>query len=86
MVYALAFVGGLLGPSAAGEAFGTDGQIVNDVIELAGSLLVVCIGIAVLKYRLYAIDRIISRVVIPARSRLSVARRSAAPAPARARQ
>jgi hypothetical protein len=62
-VYIFAFVGGLVGPSAAGEAFGANGQVVNDVIELAGSVLTVCIAIAVLKYRLYEIDRIISRVI-----------------------
>jgi hypothetical protein len=62
-VYVFAFLGALGGPSAAGEAFGSDGPAVDDVIELAGSALVVCIGVAVLKYRLYAIDRIVSRVI-----------------------
>jgi hypothetical protein len=62
-VYVFAFVGALVGPSAAGEAFGSDGPVTNDVIELAGSVLVVCIGVAVLKYHLYAIDRIVSRVI-----------------------
>jgi steroid 5-alpha reductase family enzyme len=50
-------------PYAAGEAFGSDGPLANDSIEVAGSVMVVCIAIAVLKYRLYAIDRIISRVI-----------------------
>jgi hypothetical protein len=63
VVYIFAIVGGLVGPSAAGEAFESNGQVVNDVIELAGSVLAVCIGIAVLKYRLYEIDRIMSRVI-----------------------
>ena len=62
-VFVCAFIGGLIGPSAAGEAFGSDGPVVNDVIELGGSVFVVCIGVAVLKYRLYAIDRIVSRVI-----------------------
>ena len=50
-------------PYAAGEAFGSDGPLANDSIELAGSVMLVCVAIAVLKYRLYAIDRIISRVI-----------------------
>ena len=58
-----AFMGALAGPSVAGEAFGTDGPMVNNVIELGGSVFVICIGVAVLKYRLYAIDRIVSRVI-----------------------
>ncbi len=62
-LYIFAIVGALVGPSAAGEAFESNGQVANDVIELAGSVLAVCIGIAVLKYRLYEIDRIISRVI-----------------------
>jgi hypothetical protein len=62
-VYICAFIGGLAGPSAAGEAFGSDGPVVNDFIELGGSVFVVCIAVAVLKYRLYAIDRIVSRVI-----------------------
>ncbi|HEV2934600.1 MAG TPA: hypothetical protein VGY96_15815 [Streptosporangiaceae bacterium] len=37
---------------------------VNDVISPIGfAVLPVCVGVAVLKYRLYAIDRIISRVI-----------------------
>jgi len=64
---AAVFVGALvtaaLGPYAVGEAFGSDGPLVNDTIELASSVTWVCIAIAVLKYRLYAIDRIISRVI-----------------------
>ena len=61
------FVGALLAaalvPYAAGEAFGSDGPLANDTIELGSSVMLVCIAIAVLKYRLYAIDRIISRVI-----------------------
>ena len=62
-VFICAFIGALAGPSAAGDAFGSDGPVVNDFIQLAGTALVVCIAVAVLKYRLYAIDRIVSRVV-----------------------
>ena len=50
-------------PYVAGESFGSDGPLANDTIELGSSVLLICIAIAVLKYRLYAIDRIISRVV-----------------------
>lgn len=46
-----------------GEPVGYDGPVINDLIKLASALLVVCIGVAVLKYRLYEIDRIISRVI-----------------------
>jgi hypothetical protein len=64
---AAVFVGALLAaalvPYAAGEAFGSDGPLANDTIELGTSVMLVCIAIAVLKYRLYAIDRIISRVI-----------------------
>ena len=64
---AAVFVGALLAaalvPYAAGEAFGSDGPLANDTIELGSSVMLVCIAIAVLKYRLYAIDRIISRVI-----------------------
>ena len=64
---AAVFVGALVAtavvPSFLGEAFGSDGPLVNDTIELGSSVLLVCVGVAVLKYRLYAIDRIISRVI-----------------------
>jgi MFS family permease len=63
VVYICAFIGALAGPAAAGEAFGSDGPVVNDVVELGGSVFVVCIGVAVLTYRLYSIDRIVSRVI-----------------------
>jgi hypothetical protein len=40
------------------------GQVGNDLIgPLGAAALPVCIGVAVLKYRLFAIDRIISRVI-----------------------
>jgi hypothetical protein len=64
---AAVFVGALLAatlvPYAAGAAFSADGPLANDTIELGSSVLLVCIAIAVLKYRLYAIDRILSRVI-----------------------
>ena len=61
------FVGALVAtavvPYFLGEAFGSDGPLANDTIELASSVMLVCIAVAVLKYRLYAIDRHISRVI-----------------------
>jgi hypothetical protein len=62
-IFVAALVASAVGPYAAGEAFGSDGPLANDTIELGSSVLLVCIAIAVLKYRLYAIDRIISRVI-----------------------
>jgi len=61
--FAAVLIASAVGPYAVGETFGSDGPLVNDAIELAASLMLVCIAIAVLKYRLYAIDRIISRVI-----------------------
>jgi hypothetical protein len=51
-------------PVAMGQApgFGTH-PVVNALVVLAFGALPVCIGVAVLKYRLYELDRIISRVV-----------------------
>ncbi len=49
---------------AMGEAPGWGTQpAVNDLTTLSASALPACIGVAVLRYRLYEIDRIISRVV-----------------------
>ena len=45
---------GVLGPGPAGN---------NVIVPLGFAVLPVCIGVAVLKYRLYEIDRIISRVI-----------------------
>jgi hypothetical protein len=62
-VYICVLVALLVGPSAAGQSFAADGPVINDVIELGSTVLAVCIGVAVLKYHLYDIDRIVSRVV-----------------------
>ena len=62
-VFVTALLAAALVPYATGGAFGSEGQLANDTIELGSSVLLICIAIAVLKYRLYAIDRIISRVV-----------------------
>ena len=62
-VFVAALVASTVGPYAAGEAFGSDGPLANYMIELGTAVLLVCIAIAVLKYRLFDIDRIISRVI-----------------------
>jgi hypothetical protein len=62
-VYICVLIASLVGPSAAGQSFGSDGPVINDVIELGSTVLAVCIGVAVLKYHLYEIDRIVSRVI-----------------------
>jgi hypothetical protein len=62
-VFVLVIVAGFLVPPLVGEPVGYDGPVINDLIKLASALLVVCIGVAVLKYRLYEIDRIISRTL-----------------------
>jgi hypothetical protein len=62
-VYICVLVALLIGPSAAGQSFAADGPVINDVIELGSTVLAVCIGVAVLKYHLYDIDRIVSRVI-----------------------
>ena len=50
-------------PLALRDAAGSGPPVVNDLFSLTAAALPVCIGVAVLKYRLYAIDRIISRVI-----------------------
>jgi hypothetical protein len=62
-VFVAALLAAAVVPYLLGEAFGSDGPLANDTIELASSVMLVCIAVAVLKYRLYAIDRIISRVI-----------------------
>jgi hypothetical protein len=62
-VFVTALVTTTFVPYVADGSFGSDGPLANDTIELGSSVLLICIAIAVLKYRLYAIDRIISRVV-----------------------
>jgi hypothetical protein len=52
---AIVFVAGVVMPPSP--------PALNDLGELAAAALPVCIGVAVLKYRLYEIDRIISRVI-----------------------
>jgi hypothetical protein len=53
-----------IAPLAMGEAPGWGTQpVVAALAALGTAALPVCMGVAVLKYRLYAIDRIISRVV-----------------------
>jgi MFS family permease len=63
IVFVLVIVAGFLVPPLVGKPVGYDGPVINDLIKLASALLVVCIGVAVLKYRLYEIDRIISRTL-----------------------
>jgi hypothetical protein len=59
-IFVVSVVGALL---VSGGSSGVD-QAVNDVIVPVGfAVLPVCVGVAVLKYRLYEIDRIISRVI-----------------------
>jgi hypothetical protein len=51
-------------PLAAGQAPGWgSGLVVAALTSLAAAALPVCVGVAVLKYRLYELNRIISRVV-----------------------
>jgi hypothetical protein len=58
------FIGVFIVPVAMGEAPGWGTQpAVNDLTTLSASALPACMGVAVLRYRLYEIDRIISRVV-----------------------
>jgi len=57
-------IGVFIVPVSMGEAPGWGTQpVVNDVGTLALAALPVCMGVAVLKYRLYDLDRVISRVV-----------------------
>jgi MFS family permease len=59
-IFVVSVVGALL---VSGGSSSLD-QAVNDVIVPVGfGVLPVCVGVAVLKYRLYEIDRIISRVI-----------------------
>ncbi len=51
-------------PVAMGEAPGWGTQpVANALIDIGSSALPVCMGVAVLRYRLYELNRVISRVV-----------------------
>jgi hypothetical protein len=53
-----------IAPLVMGEAPGWGTQpVINALAAVGTAALPVCMGVAILKYRLYAIDRIISRVV-----------------------
>jgi hypothetical protein len=53
-----------IAPLAAGDVPGWDNQSVVDALNVLGiATLAVCMAVAVLKYRLYELNRIISRVV-----------------------
>ena len=53
-----------IAPLAAGQAPGWGTQpVIGALAGLGSSALPVCLGVAVLKYRLYELNRIISRVV-----------------------
>jgi hypothetical protein len=57
-------IGLFIAPLAMKEAPGWGSQpVINAVTDLGTAALPVCIGVAILKYRLYELDRIISRVV-----------------------
>jgi hypothetical protein len=58
-----ALLGVFIIPLALGDPAGSGPPIVNDLFNLGAAALPVCLGVAVLKYRLYTIDRIISRVI-----------------------
>jgi hypothetical protein len=47
----------------SGGSSGLDQTVNNGIVPVGFAVLPVCVGVAVLKYRLYEIDRIISRVI-----------------------
>ena len=61
---AVLIIGLFIAPLAVGDVPGWGNQsVVGAVVILGTAALPVCMGVAVLKYRLYEINRIISRVV-----------------------
>jgi hypothetical protein len=59
-IFVVSVIGAVL---ASGGSSGLDMAINNAITPLGFAVLPVCVGVAVLKYRLYDIDRIISRVI-----------------------
>jgi hypothetical protein len=61
---ALQITSTFIAPLIAGDAPGWDNQAVVDALNVVGTAaLAVCLAVAILKYRLYDLNRIISRVV-----------------------
>ena len=58
-----AVVGGLLNAFSNAALGGTAEHVLNIVSNLAVAVLPVCVGVAVLRYRLYELDRLISRTL-----------------------
>jgi hypothetical protein len=64
VIFVFAFFGVFVGAFAVEEIPGQGNQSVVDALTILGTAaLPVCLGVAVLKYRLYELNRVISRVV-----------------------